>query len=347
MMGIIISQFIAVGSAWNNGKSGSAYANTVENYDYTKNYGTHDWIADAALQALKNDNATKWGWLWERRTIYLLATEAPDNSNVNVTLNGQTLSGFGDTTYHHIYFNEDGSIKLNEDDAAIRAKSCGDLADVALTDEKLDVAAFYLGAMTHYIADMGMFAHTTQNNVPPHNLNFDLYHSTIEGYVLTRSDDYQNMEEFFKLSTFTPGSKRPYNASMETAWDSYKDPNPSESITRDAVWLHNNHFSSWATTYAARANGNVTQQLYYNRIEQSINLAVQNIAAAINYVAGAAVTSGSGNNSTTSTVTNSNTSSNDSDLEELSGYNIAFFGLFIVIGIHLVMKRRKTMLLTR
>jgi len=283
---LIFLTFLNYGNAWNNGNSGSAYAYTYINYDYEDNYGTHDWIADAALNALLNLNESKWNWLELRKEIYFVGTEAPDNSGVNMTLNGEIIEGFGDTTYHHIYFFENGTISHNEDDSAIRAKLCGDLADSCIEEEKLDQAAFYLGAMTHYIADVSMYAHVAENNVPPHNVDFDEHHSTIEGYVQTRTNEYDNMEEFFKIFSVNIDNKKPYDVAIDLAWDTYYDPNPSESTIRNALWLHNNFFS-WTgkLTYAQRiADSNITHQLYYDRIEQNLNNAIESCASAMNNI---------------------------------------------------------------
>lgn len=286
--GIIIISFLPIGfvSGWGNGKSGCSYANDNLSYDYDCNFGTHDWIAKSALNALIEDNSSKWSWLSDREKIYLVGTEAPDNSGVNMTLDGVTVEGFGDNTYHHIYFNEDGTIKNNEDDAALRAKSCGDLADMYGTDDKLDLAAFYLGAMVHYIGDLSMYAHVADNNTDPHYMDFATHHSTIEGYVQTRSNEYDNITQFFQISSFSIGSKKPYDAAISLAWDTYKDPNPSESTIRDAVWLHNNHFTGWKQTFSTRDDDTVTHQLYYDRIEENLNNAIQVSAAAINNITG-------------------------------------------------------------
>lgn len=151
------------------------------------------------------------------------------------------------------------------------------------TEDKLDLAAFYLGAMVHYIGDMAMYSHVAENNIIPHNLDFDAHHSTIEGYVQTRSNEYDDMEEFFQISSFVIGSKKPYNATTELAWNTYRDPNPSESITRDAVWLHENHFTGWVLPFLERESDTATHQIYYDRIEESLNLAIQYSSAAINY----------------------------------------------------------------
>ena len=268
--------------AWKNG----SYAYTNIAYDYSTDYGTHDWIAEAALDALVAAQASTWSWLNERETIYLLGTEAPDNSGISITLDGTAVTGFGDTTWHHIYYNEDGSIAANEDDSGLRAKACGDLADSYIVDNKLDLAAFYLGAMTHYIADLSVFCHVAPNNVAPHNVDFDLHHTDYESYVYTRTNAHDNREEFFKISSFSIGSKTPYQAATENGWDTYKDPAPSEATTRDAKWLHDNFFASWASSYANRASESAIRQSYYNRVEDSLNNGIQACAAAMNNIAG-------------------------------------------------------------
>ncbi len=265
--------------AWSNGNSGNAYANNEFNYDYNDNFATHDWIAKGALDALLSSNQAKWQWLEDREVVYLLGTEAPDNSALSTTLDGTVISGFGDTTWHHVYFYENGTVY--EDDAALRAKSCGDLANSYIENGKLELGAFYFGAMIHYISDLSMFSHTVENNIPPHNLNFDTYHSTIEGYVRTRTNEYNSREEFFQFSSFVIGNKAPYDAAIKLAWDTYND---LDNIgVNNAVWLHNNHFTGWAQNYANRLSDTLSHQEYYDRIENSLNNAIEASASALVY----------------------------------------------------------------
>lgn len=276
---LIFTLFILSGShiqptkGWKNG----SYAYNPADYDYETDYGTHDWIADAMLDYLLELNASQWNWLNERREIYYVGTEAPDNSGVSFIADGTNLTGFGDTTLHHIYFYENGTVFENEDDAAIRAKWCADWADVSINEEKWDSAAFYLGALTHYIADMSMYAHVADNNVAPYYLNFDEHHSTIEGYVNTRTNEFDDPEEFFQLkvnaSQIVPVPA--YNATVALAWDTYADPTPSEAFSRGSVWLHEHFFSGWALTLSERSSEtNATKIAYYNRIEENLNNAI-------------------------------------------------------------------------
>jgi len=271
------------GNAWSNG----SYAYNQNDYDYETDYGTHDWIAEGALEALIEHDEDQWKWLEYREIIFLVGTEAPDNSGVSITLDGETLSGFGDTTYHHIYYEEDGSIKNNEDDSALRAKWCGDWADASIESGKLDQAAFYFGAMTHYIADLSMYAHVADNYVYPYNLYFDEHHSTVESRVQSRTNEYDDREEFFKYSQIIVGNKKPYDAAVDLGWETYKDPTCSEATSRDALWLHENFFSNWVLTYSQRqVETNETKRFYYNRIEECLNNAIEACASAMNNVGG-------------------------------------------------------------
>jgi len=259
--------FIQSGTAWHNG----SMANNQTNYNYDSHYSTHDWVAEAALDALVKVDPGNWNWLVERKSIFLVGTEAPDSSDVSMTLDGTAVTGFHDMTYHHIYFNDDNTIYNNEDDAGVRAKWCGDSADVAMDAQKRDLAAFYLGAMTHYIADLGSFAHVIDGvDTSTHN--------SFEGYVDTRTNDHDNRQEFFTISSFTVTSKTPYNAAKELGWDTYKDP----TTAHGAQWLWDNLFSDWKQTFATRTADTQSHQDYYNRVEQNLNTAIAACAAAMN-----------------------------------------------------------------
>ncbi|UYP47832.1 hypothetical protein NEF87_004117 [Candidatus Lokiarchaeum ossiferum] len=297
---LILNIFIGSVSGWKNG----SFADDPAVYNYVDDYGTHDWIADYALQSLMALNGSQWQWLEDRKEIYYVGTEAPDNSGINIVLDGSTIEGFGDTTYHHVYFYENGTVL--EDDSAVRAKWCGDWADVSFSAGDFDKAAFYLGAMTHYIADLGMYAHVADNYVAPYNIYFDEHHSTIEGYVNTRTNEYDDMVEFFHISNINVTSITPYNSAIQLAWQTYKDPSPSESITRDALWLHNNHFTGWALTYDSRmSETNETKLQYYDRFEENLWNAISKCASSIYNVCGSGDTASTSTTATTTTTTES------------------------------------------
>ena len=328
---LIVNLYVGSVSAWKNG----SYADDPAEYNYVDHYGSHDWIADYALQALMAINSSEWQWLEDRKEIYYVGTEAPDNSGIDIILDGDVIEGYGDTTYHHVYFNEDGTIKDNEDDSAIRAKWCGDWADVSYSDGDFDKAAFYLGAMTHYIADLAMYAHIVPNYEDPYNLNFDEHHAAIEGYVNTRTNEYEEMDEFFHITAINVSSMNPYDAAIQLAWETYKDPFPTASVTRDAFWLHTNHFTGWAQTYSSRmSETNETKLQYYDRFEENLWNAISKCASSMNYICG------SGQSSTETTTTETTLKFGDR-LRSIPGYSGWWVGLCALASISLIVKKKR------
>jgi len=122
--------------AWSNG----GYSSDPDDPDY----GTHDWIADKAL-AIQTMDA---GFLkTTHHARFLLGTEAPDNT-----------AYIGDSTNHHVYYHSSGV--LQDGKSAIRASQMYQIALGYLASQDLGNAAYYVGAMTHYVADVGVFGHT-------------------------------------------------------------------------------------------------------------------------------------------------------------------------------------------
>jgi hypothetical protein len=89
-------------SCWSNG----GYSDNALN----PTYGTHDWMAEHALDWLPNEEKQH---ILDNFATYLYGTELPDNS--------MAQDGIGDTSKHHIYYYANGS--LQDDASAIRARA--------------------------------------------------------------------------------------------------------------------------------------------------------------------------------------------------------------------------------
>jgi len=124
--------------AWSNG----GYSSDPFNPDY----GTHDWIAQHALDWLPSDEKQ---YILDNIALYLYGTELPDN--------GQAIDGIGDTAKHHIYYSSSGL--LVDDSAATRASAEYSNTLNLLKSGNYEGAAKSAGIMTHYIADMAVFGH--------------------------------------------------------------------------------------------------------------------------------------------------------------------------------------------
>jgi len=122
--------------AWSNG----GYSSDPANPDY----GTHDWIADEAL-TMQVIDVTFLSTTYHSR--YLIGTEAPDNPDY-----------IGDSTNHHVYYYSGGSVQ--DDKSAVRASQMYTTALGHLDSGDYYNAAYDIGAMAHYVADVGVFGHT-------------------------------------------------------------------------------------------------------------------------------------------------------------------------------------------
>jgi len=122
--------------AWSNG----GYSANPSNPDY----GTHDWIADQALTLQVRDVSFLSSTYHSR---YLLGTEAPDNPDY-----------IGDSTNHHVYYYSSGTVQ--DDKSAVRASQMYAAALAHIDSSDYYNAAYEIGAMVHYVADVGVFGHT-------------------------------------------------------------------------------------------------------------------------------------------------------------------------------------------
>jgi hypothetical protein len=113
LLSIWITASRAEVSGWSNG----GYSADPANPDY----GTHDWIAEHALDWLPLEEKQ---WLLDNKVSYLYGTELPDNS--------QASDGVGDTTKHHVYYFANGSV---QDDAG--SQSSYGLRELVEVDEEL------------------------------------------------------------------------------------------------------------------------------------------------------------------------------------------------------------------
>ncbi len=156
---------VSVG-AWSNG----GYSADPDNPDY----GTHDWIAQHALDYLPTNEKQ---YILDRLSTYLYGTELPDLS--------QSSGGIGDSTLHHIYFRSNGV--LQDDSAADRAYAEYNRTLAYLRSSDYVNAAKYAGVMIHYIADLAVFGHVMGAST---DWGSESHHNDYESYVNARTATY-------------------------------------------------------------------------------------------------------------------------------------------------------------
>ena len=224
-------------SGWSNG----GYSADPANPDY----GTHDWIAEHALDWLPQEEKQ---FLLDNKAVYLYGTELPDN--------GQAADGIGDTTKHHVYFSADGTVQ--DDVAADRAEEEYAKAVAAYDDGNFSGAAKQLGIVTHYVADMAVFGHVMGASTA---WGAEVHHtSDYEPYVQTRTNSYMDDFDSFLAFDGSLSTVSAYYAALALANDTTFDAGGQYTC----VWMDQNY--DWSDA------------AFKNRSGESLNLAVNQVA---------------------------------------------------------------------
>jgi cell division septation protein DedD len=226
-------------SAWSNGGYSADPAHP--------NYSTHDWIAQHALDWLPTQEKQ---YILDNLAAYLYGTELPDNNNASVP------GHIGDTTKHHIYFHANGN--LQDGAAAQRASEEYQKALNFLNAKDYTNAAKNAGIMSHYIADVAVFAHVmgastdwgaeTGNN-----------HPNYENYVESRTNSYSD--------TYNQYLSFDGNLKTISAYDAARDLANDTTFDRGGIYT-----CTWMNS-----NYNVSNPTYWNRAGESLNLAVNTL----------------------------------------------------------------------
>ena len=233
---------IRASEGWSNG----GYSADTNSPDY----GTHDWIAQHALDWLPPQEKQ---YITDNLQTYLYGTELPDRP--------ATQGGVGDTTKHHIYYSAGGI--LQDDPAATRAQAEYALALASLNRGDNADAALHAGSMAHYIADVAAYGHVMGENTD-WGSETDAHHTGYEDYVNTHTATFATI--FVKPLVFDGTLTRldAETAAQQLAYDTTFD----DTGTYTASWMESNY--NWAST------------AFKDRVWESINLAANKIADVLN-----------------------------------------------------------------
>lgn len=241
---LLLSSAMSGARAWSNGGFSTDPSNPK--------YGTHDWIAEHALDWLP---ASEKQYLVTYITTYLYATELPDQTSTAVA------DHIGDTTKHHIYFRSDGS--LQDDAAATRASEEFTAALSHLKARRKQEAAQRAGVMSHYIADMAVFGHVMGSGT---DWGAEEHHQDYEDYVkertgMTRFGSVVYESPYFTLSfDGSLASLSAYDAALNLAYNT-------------TFGSHGSYGCRWMD-----ANYGWGDSAFRERCNESLNLAVNALA---------------------------------------------------------------------
>jgi hypothetical protein len=226
-MALSVQNSFAWKNGWGDNSPHSTYAKTVSLYkgDYSnshklrttsKYYGTHDWIAERALYLAYTSfpESMFLTMLYldvsQLKMYYLLGTEFPDSVKGNDVYGyGETLIStglnvisrqdfegcFGEHQLRFVSGNPDPYVK----NLAKFAENMQNKVADYLEQEDCKAAAFFLGALAHYVADAACMPHLIDD--------FKAYHGSWEHWVHTLTtrkivDEYYSDGEFTTENPF-------------------------------------------------------------------------------------------------------------------------------------------------
>jgi hypothetical protein len=207
-------------------------------------YGTHDWIAQHALDFLP---ANEKQYLTSNLEVYLYGTELPDLP--------VSQGGIGDTTKHHVYYYSNGS--LQDDAAAKRAAEEYQKALTYLKNKDYAGAAEEAGILTHYIADMAVFGHMMGAKTA---WGTEVHHSDYESHVNSQTGAYDARLNVYLHFDGTLVTVSAYDTTINLAYDTTFGGNSSLGCS----WMD--------------ANYNWSNSVFAERSDESLNNAVNAVA---------------------------------------------------------------------
>ena len=237
---VFLLSFLMIGKAlfsvsgWSNG----GYSDDPSNPDY----GTHDWIAEHALDWLPSAEKQ---FILENLATYLYGTELPDRPAAQ--------GGIGDSFYHHVYYHANGS--LQDDASAIRAQSKYDAAVGYYKSGNVTEAVKMLGAMTHYIADMAVFGHVMGAGTDWGAEDEDL-HSDYEKQANKCTNSYDDDFNIYLVYDSCLSNMSAYDAALMLAY------NTTFGVNGDLTCVWMNQSYDWSNP------------VFVNRCGESLDLAV-------------------------------------------------------------------------
>ena len=227
---------LSPGLCWSNG----GYSADTTHPDY----GTHDWIAQHALDYLPAEEKQ---YITDNLATYLYGTELPDRPT--------TQGGIGDTTKHHVYYSAAGVLVDNA--SAQRAQTEYGKALAFLKADDFVNASKTAGTMTHYIADLAVFGHVMGASTA---WGTETHHQDYEDHVTGKTKSYTSTFDSYLFYDGSLTSISAYNATVNLAYNTVFGDNSQSSC----VWMDDNY--NWSNT------------TFSGRCGESLNLAVNAVA---------------------------------------------------------------------
>ena len=266
-------------------------------YSYTWDFSSHDWLALEALNVLKlSTSALLWKdskqndfWTSNREKIFLYATAGPDvGNNIRIEKPPGIIFAKMDVSLHNYRFDPVSGYPI-DNSAGIRADDMARNAIRALKDGDCNVAAFWMGNMAHYIADICLWFHVSSIGTS-YSSRFETRYAKEMRY-LDYSFFINKANSLFVKSSDSPSvlvQQVAYNARfgvgvnpkdadwMHNAWANWIGKGDKKVCTSRIVW------QSWKLQ--PLGSGKRTTYEFFTELENRMGEAIQGIASAMAYV---------------------------------------------------------------
>jgi hypothetical protein len=231
--------------AWLNGNNALSLQPNIYKTDYqnthllrttSRYFGTHDWIAECALDLVFRANPSHpfvqmlWANVRDMRTLFLFGTEAPDAAVDGITIQFPCSDGLVEyqsswTGYHSLRFHAVGT--LSSADLAVWADELAGMVQVSLINKQCVKASFLLGAMCHFIADAVFYPHLIEN---PDRSSLALLRSRVGRMTTRKLSDWI-------YSEISGGEYDPPFFDHDSAWSEFYIKKPKIESAYLATWF--------------------------------------------------------------------------------------------------------------
>jgi len=172
---IALLAVLSTAAAWGNGMSvydNPQFADAPNQWIKSSMYGTHDYLAQLALNFLPADEKA-----WIQNQTYFYGTELPDSGGMDESI--------GDRNAQYVRFSANGAV--TDDLLAQRAMKHNEYLINSLTSGTTVTASKWAGVIASYVSDAGLFSRVIETS--ENGLAF-------EGYAQTLTDIVYPSEEF-------------------------------------------------------------------------------------------------------------------------------------------------------
>ena len=319
---------------WMNGSIKEEFpsfkTNSPKDYDFNKHYGTHDWIAESALVLLHHkiqDNEFI-NYIYENKDdlklYFLIGTDAPDRfktkpSKIKIysinTNKGRPIinNDVPVVKNHENIYDDKGNLIRGRDFLSKAARDMGNQVKKELAEGNQQRAAFFLGAMCHYIADTTIYNHVIERiNRKFGIINFMAKVNTLTNNAfhfgsrqIVRKSEFFNIKEANEMirSQNDLESINPYEAAEKAGRDtrmgiegesfdpSFLDQFSPQNLKGPSFWIGFNHLSKFKKRRNELLNKNdkdlapvdLLEKHYFSTIEHNLNMGVYYCVTAMNW----------------------------------------------------------------